>query len=192
MSQIEYVPLSQLYFDAVIALGNQVHGDNYLDGTSIREIYHKGICNGINASWLALEQNQLIGFRLTYAPKSWQPDKWCSPQQWQLPTEQVCYFKCNTVAESCRGKGVGSALLQHSINAALQQGARAGVTHIWMQSPGNSAYRYFHKNGGELVKIHPDRWHGDFEQTGYICVRCGQDCHCDAGEMILRFASKHG
>ena len=67
-------------------------------------------------------------------------------------TSQVCYFKCNTVDESYRGYGIGSTLLRLSIDAAKQQGAKAGISHLWKQSPGNSAVKYFTKCGGQLVQ----------------------------------------
>ncbi len=183
----QIVPLALRYHAAVIALGNQVHGDNYLWPRALVKMARKGHSRGINANLVALADDALIGFRLTYAPGNWQPDRWCSVTEWGIPVEQLCYFKCNTVAEGWRGSGLGGELLRRSIDAVQRQGARAGITHIWMQSPGNAAYRYFVKAGGTLVKIHPRRWNEACHSDGYVCVRCGSDCHCDAGEMILRF-----
>ena len=151
----------------------------------------RGIKNNINCSYVALlsdtnNKETLIGFRITFAAQNWQVDQWCSPTLWQVAKENCCYFKCNTVAENFRGLGVGKKLLQLSINAATQQGAQAGISHLWQQSPNNSAVAYFSHCGGELIKLHPNKWNEDSKQ-GYCCILCGHDCHCDAAEMIIRF-----
>lgn len=182
---IQYQPLTPEHFAAVIALGNQVHGDGYLSDELIRLYHQQGQKAGHNAGVVALDNQGLAGFRLAFAPGQWQPDQWCSPDLWGVPATQVGYFKCNTVRPDLQGSGIGGALLQLSTQAFIAQGAVAGVAHLWVQSPGNAAVRYFSKHGGELVKIHPDKWRED-SLNGYECVRCGFDCHCDAAEMILR------
>jgi GNAT superfamily N-acetyltransferase len=174
-------------FDAVIALGLLVHGEGYLDWESLNHIYHQGIKNDINANFVAVEGEELLGFRLTYAPGQWQFDPWCSISLWGVPAETVCYFKSNTLAESARGKGLGGKLLAASIAAVKCQGARAGVAHLWKESPHNAAVRYFAKAGARLIKEHPGRWNQAVDNPHYVCVRCGYDCHCTACEMLLRF-----
>ena len=73
-----------------------------------------------------------------------------------------------------------------NIEAAKQQGATAGIAHLWKQSPNNSAVAYFTHCGGKLVKSHPDKWN-EASKHGYNCILCGHDCHCEAAEMIIRF-----
>jgi hypothetical protein len=182
---LKYQPLSPAHFAAVIALGNQVHGDGYLTDELITSYYQQGQKDGHNAGVVVLDHQGLAGFRLAFAPGQWQPDQWCSPALWGVPVARVGYFKCNTVRPDLQGSGIGGALLHLSIQALIAQGALAGVAHLWVQSPGNAAVRYFSKHGGTLVKIHPDKWRED-SLNGYECVRCGFDCHCDAAEMILR------
>lgn len=178
-------------FEAIIALGNKINGDNYLDESSCEKILKGSIKNGLNCSYVAYaggrKDEEAIGFRLSCAPNQWVVDDWFCPDKWEAPQDKVCLFKSNMVAASYRGQGLGPLLLSYSIETAKQQGAVAGVTHIWMQSPGNSAYKYFIKAGGELIMIHPDRWHNDFSDFGYVCTICGEDCHCDGAEMILYF-----
>lgn len=182
-------PLSPAHFHDVIALGNLVHGDGYLDATTMERYYQQGIRNGINAGVVAHIQHQLVGFRLVFAPGQWQIDAWCSPALWQVAPDVVGYFKCNTVAPNCQGRGIGGLLLQQSIRQLRLQGAQAGLAHLWMESPGNAAVRYFSKHGGQLVKVHPDKWNLD-SKTGYTCVRCGNDCHCHAAEMLILFGAE--
>ncbi|WP_100656761.1 GNAT family N-acetyltransferase [Alteromonas flava] len=201
---VNYIPFAPQHFAAVIALGNHVHGDNYLDPDSLTTIYHKGWQDDINASWIAviphgefapdqIEQSHLInegllvGFRLTYAPQNWDVDEWCTPTDWPHPKEQVCYFKCNTVDATFRGLGIGATLLKRSIEQAKLQGAIAGIAHIWLASPNNSAYGYFSACGGELVKKHANRWQRLALEENYQCPVCPGICTCTAAEMILPF-----
>ncbi len=186
MNNISYQKLSPKYFKQVIALGNKVHGDGYLNDESILAWTNRGISNNINCGYVALRGEALIGFRITFAAEHWQRDQWCSPALWQTDEDKCCYFKCNTVDEDFRGFGVGKQLLQLSITSAKQQGAKAGVAHLWKQSPNNSAVAYFTHCGGELVKSHPDKWNEESKQD-YNCILCGHDCHCEAAEMIIYF-----
>ncbi|MFC1520497.1 GNAT family N-acetyltransferase, partial [Pseudomonadota bacterium] len=130
----------------------------------------------------------IVGFRLTYAAGKWPVDQWCTPEKWPVTAENMCYFKCNTVAEAYRGQGIGSKLLQASIAAVKQQGAKAGVSHLWQQSPNNSAVGYFTHAGGQLIKQHPSRWNQKVDGSDYLCVLCGDDCHCTACEMVIEFS----
>ncbi|GIU52034.1 MULTISPECIES: GNAT family N-acetyltransferase [Shewanella] len=187
-------------FQEVIELGNLVHGEGYLNLSSLEKIYQMGIKNNINAHFIA-EGEQIsptnnihkskagiVGFRLTYAAGKWPVDLWCTPEKWPVGIEDMCYFKCNTVAETERGKGIGSQLLQASIEAVKQQGAKAGVSHLWQQSPNNSAVGYFSHAGGKLIKEHPSRWNQQHDNSDYLCVLCGDDCHCTACEMVIDFS----
>lgn len=184
---ISYREVTEADHQAIIALGNKVHGDGYLTENNLAMWLAKGVKNNINANFVAYDNNnQLTGFRITYAAGNWQLDKWCSPNLWQVAEQQACYFKCNTVDENYRGLGIGGQLLKLSIAAAKKQGALAGVSHLWKQSPNNSAVMYFTKCGGKHVQSHPDKWHQD-SLDGYECILCGFDCHCEAAEMIIYF-----
>jgi len=192
-SDIIYVQLVPKYFKQVIKLANEIHGDGYLNEKSIADWVNRGISNKINCAYVALlddnstpNNKQLIGFRITFAAEHWRADKWCCPDLWQITKDKCCYFKCNTVDEKYRSLGVGKKLLQLSIAAAKQQGSQAGVAHLWKQSPNNSAVAYFTHCGGELIKSHPGKWNEKSKQ-GYHCILCGNDCHCEAAEMIIYF-----
>lgn len=183
---LDYRQLSPVDFKAVIELATHVHGDGYLNTEQLTAWYQQGIKNNLNASFVVYHKEKLVGFRITYAVGQWHIDPWCSPQKWPTQPEKVCYFKCNTVNEHYRGHGIGGKLLEYSINVAKQQGAHAGVSHLWKQSPGNSAVKYFTKCGGTLIKEHPDRWR-ELSHHGYDCPICHFDCRCEAAEMIITF-----
>ena len=187
-SGIRYETLTPAHFEGVVTLGNFVHGDNYLTEESLRQMYDKSFHDGINASWVALDNDKVVGFRLTYAHSQWQPDKWCSPDEWTVPADKVCYFKCNTVSPDRQGLGIGSEMLRRSIASASRQGALAGLAHIWLASPGNSAFKYFSKNGGTLIRKHPDKWRYEAIHEGYDCPVCEGICDCEGAEMLLTFS----
>jgi len=185
---LKLVPLDPRYFDGAIALGNEVHGDAYLTEEIIEKIYKISFKNSVNCSFIMLDKEKVVGFRLTYAPGNWQIDQWCSPELWDYPIDQLCYFKSSTVDADYRGHGVAKTMLKASIDAAKLQGASGGICHTWMQSPGNAAFQYFIKCGGKHLKTYKDRWLED-SIAGYRCIVCGPDayCSCDAGEMIMYF-----
>ena len=183
---ITYSPLSLEHFSQVIKLANRVHGAGYLDKEKLTLWTEKGTINDINCSFVALINDKVIGFRSTYSANKWPIDQWCSPNLWKVSQDKCCYFKCNTVDEQYRGLGVGKKLLSLAIQAAKKQGAQAGISHLWKQSPNNSAVAYFSKCGGTHIKSHPNKWYEDSQQ-GYDCILCGHDCQCEAAEMIIYF-----
>lgn len=183
---LNYKQLTSDDFEQIIQLATLVHGEGYLNLTAMQQWYMKGLFNDINASFVVYHDNKLVGFRITYAATQWDIDQWCTPSLWNVSTDKVCYFKCNTVDENYRGYGIGGKLLALSIKEAKKQGALAGVSHLWKESPGNSAVKYFTKCGGKLIKEHPSRWF-ELSQNGYNCPLCGFNCHCQAAEMLVYF-----
>lgn len=186
---VTYRPLTAEYFTQAITLANKVHGNGYLDDKKIEQWTNNGIVNNINCSFVALVNGSVVGFRITYSAQQWKIDEWCSPTRWYVDINKCCYFKCNTVDEKHRGLGIGKQLLGLAVEAATKQGAKAGISHLWKQSPNNSAVSYFTKCGGTLVASHPHKWNEESKQ-GYDCILCGHDCHCEAAEMIIYFDKK--
>lgn len=189
-TQIIFRPMTGQDFDEVRYLANQVHGDNYLTEESVRDFYQRSItAQGRCLSWLAENNGKLVGIRLTFAPGKWDTESYCTPSKWPYPAEQMCYFKCAAIDQDCQGGGLGKSLLLHSIIEATTAGCKAGLAHIWRQSPNNSAMAYFSKCGGELIQNHADRWLQASVEDGYYCPVCDGECHCTAAEMVLPFAN---
>jgi len=185
---VQTLELTPNFFPAVVELANHIHGDNYLSVTTLSQMQQQGVKQGINASFVAVDENQcVVGYRLSFAAGRWQPDHWCSQPLWPTEAQDMAYFKSVGVAENQRGKGIASTLLNASVAALCQQGAKAGLAHIWRESPGNAAQRYFTNAGATLVKVHPDRWRHLSETAGYQCPLCGVLCRCSAAEMVLLF-----
>lgn len=184
---ISYKALAEDQFDDIVTLGNEVHGNGYLSKDSVEALFEKSWHRDINASIVAYHKDKLVGFRLTVAQSQWQPDQWCSPELWGVDANNVCYFKCNTVSPEMQGSGIGSEMLRLAILQAQAQGSVAGLAHIWLASPGNSAYRYFSKNGGKLIRRHPKKWRYSSIHEGYDCPVCPGYCECEGAEMLLTF-----
>ena len=71
---ISYEQLAPEFFAGVISLGNDVHGDNYLTNKLLADYYAKSFIGDLNASWVALYKDKVVGFRLTFAHTQWKAD----------------------------------------------------------------------------------------------------------------------
>lgn len=185
-SNWQILPLHRLHYRAVVALANLVHGEGYLNESMLASMVTQGIVDGKNASFVALADQAVVAYRLSFAAGQWQPDSWCTLSKWPVQTQSMAYFKSVAVKPEYQGNGIGQALLQKSIAVLKQQGAKAGLAHLWCESPNNSAVRYFTKAGGQLLHIHQNRWQ-HLSAAGYDCPRCRALCCCSAAEMVLLF-----
>lgn len=184
-------------FESVMELGNRIFGDNYLTQGDLKDILKKSVKDGKNCSFtLTLNEGngdlRLIGFRLTYAPGQWvdsyDPNLELSPDMWGFDPEKVAYMKSNALDEEFRGSGFGRMLLDHAVATTRRMGAEAAVAHIWMNSPGNSAYNYFTRAGGKVVKIYPSYW-AEYHMEDKPCIHCGFPCECPGAEMIIDYST---
>ena len=129
---LNYQQLTPADFDQVIHLATTVHGEGYIDQTSMQAWYEKGLKNNINAGFVVYHNEKLVGFRITYAAQQWQIDQWCTTQLWSVAPEQVCYFKCNTVDEDYRGHGIGGADGRGvAATATLNYRSKTTRRHCW-------------------------------------------------------------
>lgn len=178
--------LQQHDLAGVAELATLVHGAGYTEPQQLASWLVQGTKAGQCACLLAEVEKRIVAYRISFAPGQWQTDLWCSVALWPVPLEKMAYFKSVAVHPDWQGQGIGQRLLQNSIQALKQQGATAGLAHLWRESPNNSAVRYFSKAGGRLLQIHPNRWQ-HLSADGYLCPRCGAVCCCSAAEMVLEF-----
>lgn len=186
LAKYQLFPLTSHYFEPVVSLANQVHGAGYLNVETLAQWVAQGVVMEKNASWVAISGSELLGYRISFAAGQWQTDVWCSTEHWPIAAANMAYFKSVAVKPNSQGQGLGQLLLQQSISVLKEQGARAGLAHLWRESPHNSAVRYFSKAGGQLITIHENRWQ-HLSKQGYDCPRCKSLCHCSAAEMVLPF-----
>jgi len=171
-------------FKGIESLAEVVFGEGYLDKNTLDLVWERTHKNDINSSFVLIEKDRVVGFRLTYAAGNWYEEGNYCPDRWGCPVEEVCYFKISCLDPDFRGRGLGQILLKNAIDASMAQGAKAGIADIWLNSPNNSAYKYFSRAGGEVVNIYHSRW------SGKPCIRCGKSCECLGAEMILRFKER--
>jgi ribosomal protein S18 acetylase RimI-like enzyme len=183
-------------FDAIVKLGDKIVGKHYTSRKELEDILKRSTKDGVNCSFtLSINEGdgageRLIGFRLTCAPGQWVDSysRELSRQDWGFDPEKVAYLKSNMIEEEFRGRGFGRMLLDYTVAAAKRAGADAGVAQVWMNSPGNSAFKYFTRAGGRLIKIYPAYW-ADLHDTDALCSHCGAVCNCPAAEMIIDFST---
>lgn len=157
-------------------------GANYFSLLDLQDILEKSKKDGLNASFLAWKQERLIGVRLTFAPSTWVSSaQQICPDLWTVPPESVGYFKSLFIDEEFQNQGLGKRLSKISGETLLKQGAKAIVTHSWLESPNNSSQNYLIKSGFIVVANHKNFW----EHIDYQCLRCSPSrCKCTAVEMI--------
>lgn len=170
----------------VTKLATLVHGAGYTEPQQLASWAAQGTKAGYSACLVAEVNQQIVAYRISFAAGQWQTDQWCSVTRWPVSMHKMAYFKSVAVHPAWQGQGIGQQLLQDSIRLLKQQGAEAGLAHLWRESPNNSAVRYFSKAGGHLLQIHPNRWQ-HLSAAGYQCPRCGAWCCCSAAEMVLAF-----
>lgn len=189
--------LQEKDFENIIKLGNSIFGDNHLTQDNLKSILKKSTKDNKNCSFiLTLNEGdgieRFIGFRLTYAPGQWidsyDSNLELSLDKWGFDSEKTAYMKINALDEQFRGLGFGRMLLDRAIAETRRMGAEAAVAHIWMNSPNNSAYNYFSRAGGRVVKLYPSYF--TYHAKDNPCIRCGFPCECLAAEMIIDY-SKH-
>jgi len=188
---LHYYNLWSHDFMRIQMLSDLVNGKDAVSFASLEEALRRGIDQGLNCNYVVYDkspdQNKLVGFRLTYAPGMWEPTKYHSPDKWKVDPIRVCRFNSVAVHPDYRLRGIGRQLMEKSIETAKQLGAKAGVTHVWMESPDNSAYEYWARLGGELVRIWPNKWAEEYKERKVICAADGENCACTGAEMILYF-----
>jgi ribosomal protein S18 acetylase RimI-like enzyme len=149
----------------------------------IKIIKNKITLNNKNCSFVALDNDKIIGVRLTYAPKKWLTDaKGITVNKWNVDEDYVAKFHCLFLDSNYQGQGIGPEMSKRSIKVLKEMGTKAIICHSWLESPNNSSQRYLLKYGFKPVSLHKNFW-SDFD---YLCSGCSKKpCVCTAEEMIF-------
>jgi ribosomal protein S18 acetylase RimI-like enzyme len=129
------------------------------------------------------EDGSIHGLRLTFPPGKWSHGKGSGllSSKWGVPSQDVAYFQSLFLSNQASGKGWGPKLSLASLAVLKNLGAKAVVTHSWVESPHQSSKKYLEKLGFKTVGLHPKYW----QNVDYVCTICGKPCQCTAEEMIL-------
>lgn len=157
-------------------------GRNYFSKQELEDICDYSSSDGLNASFVAESDGEVVAARLSYAPGKWTSHaRGLSFDLWECEKSEVGYFKSLFVSGQFQGRGLGRELSTLSIDRLKKMGARAIVCHSWLESPGNSSQRYLKKMGFREVKRYPNFWFN----IDYECTKCAPSrCECTAAEMI--------
>jgi ribosomal protein S18 acetylase RimI-like enzyme len=182
MDTIQILPLGEEHLLMVKDFTDQWIGLNYYSLAELQTVHTLSLKNNLNSSFVAIDEDQLVGVRLTHAPGVWQSKaRGISPDDWQVAADDVAYFKSLFIADSHQGKGLGKILSHYSISVIEEMGGKAIICHSWLESPNNSSQRYLQKMGFQDVNKHEKYWY----PIDYECTRCGPTkCVCTAIEMI--------
>ena len=180
-------PLEESDLKSVQLFTDRWIGKDYYSYSELQDAFKKGNQGALNASFIALSGDDVVGVRLTYAPGTWIESsteifkKGLSTKEWKVPSPKMGYFKSLFVHGDFQGKGIGKVLSNKALSILKEMGAEAVLCHSWMESPENSSQRYLLKMGFQKIKEHPKFWY----EIDYFCPRCGPSrCVCTAGEMI--------
>lgn len=99
-------------FDAVYPLFEQLWPGKALDLEELKKVFNRGTASG-NDVLLCLEENGDIKGFCAYAIVN---------NLWQ--EGQIAYIYAMVVDENCRGKGLGTALINEAVNTAKRQGMK--------------------------------------------------------------------
>lgn len=182
---IKIRPLSFEDFNKVIDFANEYIGKNYFSQKDLERILQLSSKNNQVSSLLAFAGENLVAIRLSFMPGNWQVDDAMEIREdlWPYSLQEMGYFKSLFVSSELQGKGLGIKLSRKSLEILKSQGAKGVVTHSWMQSPGNSSYKYLKKLGFEDIRDVPNAW----SHIDYDCVVCAPSrCYCSAKEMVLK------
>jgi predicted N-acetyltransferase YhbS len=177
-------PLKAKDLEAVKKFADLSIGENYYSLEELNDILARSEKNKIMCSFVLVENNQVVGFRLSYPPGNWNKGKGqkLRADLWKIPIEEVGYFQSMFLSDHLQGQGWGPKLSEAAISALKEAGAKAIVTHSWVESPHGSSGKYLRKIGFQSVALHQEYW----KEIDYVCSRDGTPCLCTAEEMILR------
>jgi predicted N-acetyltransferase YhbS len=180
--QFKIVPLTTAYLAQVKEFTDRWIGKNYYQMEELQLACDYSRVRLLNCSFVALNGDEMVGIRLTYAPGEWvKKARSISPEKWGADLEKVGYFKSLFIHEDFQQNGLGRQLSGRSLEVLANMGAQAVICHSWLESPNNSSQRYLQNMGFRPVNEHPLFWH----DIDYQCTRCApQRCQCTAVEMI--------
>jgi len=94
---LEIVPMEEKFFDGALKVANTLIGDNFLDYAQLEDLCRRGFSKGLNPCFVLLDQERVVGVRITLAPGNWDINDRYSPEKWKVPQDEVCYFKLGAI-----------------------------------------------------------------------------------------------
>lgn len=181
----------------IIEIGDEVLGRGYITVDEIDECYkEKSRAKGNVNFFVAELDGKIAGFSWAYRPGLF-PSGPFAKGLWPVDESEVAYIATMGVKREFGRRGIGTELLRRLHKRAREQGAKALVSHSWIESPGNASTKLVNKSKFTPLKIHYRLW---YKKTWYessedisICRRCIlPPCRCSALEVMLHFHGHPG
>ncbi len=176
--------LSSKHKDKFLSFSDLFIGKNYFNENNFNKLLELSTLQNLTASFVLLDtKSEIIGVRVTYVPGKWMNEiSMTHLKNINVQNKEIAYFKSLFIHKQHQGKGYGPMLTNKSMQVLKQMGAKAILTHSWLESPNNSSVKYLENMGFQQLGLVKNFWI-DFD---YTCSGCGlQNCTCTAVEMIL-------
>ena len=180
---VKIEPFDAKWVPQVKEMTDQEIGQDYYTES---ELFHKvrsSKLNGQIASFVLLDENSVVGVRISLPHGRWEIGKGrlLSENQWPHPKDKTAYFQSLFIKKPYQKKGWGRAMSLKSIEVLKMSGTLGVVCHSWVESPNDSSRKYLQSMGFEPICSYPFYW----KQVDYQCPICGKPCLCTAEEMYL-------
>lgn len=170
-----------LDIEQVIDVFNSQFGDNYIS----KKLLLSYLENDQTVCIICKDQEEILGVSIAVINSPENTSKQLlKDQQWFLSefkdSQKIALRKHMAVKPGYEGKGIGSLLLEESVNL-LKAISDKIITIVWKEGDGEIMNRLMTKNNFEPIKIIQDYWKEDSIQHQYICPECKViPCGCSA------------
>tara|TARA_Y100000034_G_scaffold137007_1_gene218322 strand:- start:2531 stop:3070 length:540 start_codon:yes stop_codon:yes gene_type:complete len=152
-------------------------GRNYFTLEFLRDFIELNNSSKFNPSFIALNDEEIVGIRLTYPPGL----KPGLSDSYSFKLDEIAYFQSLFIKKDFQKSGLGSLLTSLSIEVLKRLGVKAILSHSHKESENNSSVKYFFKNGFSPLKEINNYW----AAIDYDCPSCNlKPCTCTAIEMF--------
>ena len=173
--------------EQAIDVFNSQFGDNYIS----KKLLLSYLENDQAVCIICKDKEEILGVSIAVIDSLEKTSKQLlKDQYWFLSelkdSQKIVLRKHMAVKPGYKGKGIGSLLVQESVNR-LKTISDKIITIVWKEGDGEIMNKLMTKNNFEAIKIIQDYWKEDSIQQQYICPECkGIPCGCSA----IIYASK--
>lgn len=176
---MDIIPLKKEQLNVVVELSNKAFGNDYLNQSFF--------LSSSKSTWVALIENKVIGFiTLTKSSKN-ELDQHLLKGAEQilsfLKTDKIAIIGQVVVDANYQKKGIGTQLLQHSLEQLPYQ---EYLCVAWKKTNTTPMAKLLSNCNFQFIKTFPHYWTEDSKKRKYNCPICGNPCRCGAEIYVKR------
>jgi ribosomal protein S18 acetylase RimI-like enzyme len=187
MNNFKIEIFKESHISKVYGLLTEYFGVNYISLVDLREMINERALQSTSSSYVALCNNELIGFITGYFPKRWDETIFSLKSLKNIDLNTTSYLKIIAVDQNFRDKKVGTQLFEVILNSFKDKNTENIILQVWNESKGNSSFNFFKSKNFKLLNVIEDYWYESSLKEYWICIRCGNPCKCSVSEMVLSF-----